>query len=663
MRRLALWLLILAPIFLALRLVYLYSVDQRFLDDWVWAQDLVKWKEGKYAELFHDICSVHLEHRPMVPRALGFLITLALGGNTQGQNVLCFLWVTITFAALCFLWMRHGGLTLREGWLPLFLASALFYSPMQWQAFLWPICHETPMPVMFLLLSLLTAFTPWRWWLRSLVGTICAILAMLSFASGFLMWVLPLPVFLLCGSFAGTREKVRFVLLWGAVLFVTMLLYFQVDIKRQDSLTLEKTILSLPGSYRLTYDLHNEVSPQYAYGHGEENTMTGEVSYFVKHPELAAEFVATFCGAFLTRGLSADLKIAAQIAGWILITGWAWAAAYFWRNRHDFSLRRSLLPMLCLGAYTPLTGLMVAVGRAYAGGTGSALNGRYTIHQSAMLIALVGAGFFIIRHFRSKNPAPSRALFQPGPGLVFGVLAGIVGVGWVHGASMMWEWNGARWRGAAAQYLSQVFSRGNVFVSFIAGNHLIAKSNAADLDHYGLLRRGLAHDRKLSQFTIASKSPELIDDQGEFQRFYKNQAGEWRVQGYARLPGINRPADAVLLAYKNSEGAWIMFGFTQSWGPPFYLSRNLSKDEYAIIPGRDPWPQHMMCPFFPEIYLEEEPPASATITAWALDMKLKLLHRIPHRRDVMDDKGKRVTRSDGPDGSLLSELAKDDIDP
>lgn len=648
---------------MGLRLVYLYSVDQRFLDDWVWAQDLIKWKEGKYAELFHDVCSVHLEHRPMVPRALALLVTLALKGNVQGQNVLCFLWVAMSFASLASLWMRRGGMTLREGWLPLLMACALFYSPMQWQAFLWPICHETPMPVMFFLLSLLTAFTSWRWWVRSLLCCACAILAMLSFASGFLMWVLPLPVFLLAGTFDSPRQKIHFMMLWVAVLFVTMLLYFQVGIQKPESITLEKTIVALPGGYRLTYDLHNEVPPQYAYGHGEENTMSGEFSYFLKNPLLDAEFVATFCGAFLARGLSADLKISAQTLGWLLMAGWSVTAVYFWRHRRDTSLRSSLLPMLCFGAYTPLTGLMVAVGRSYAGGTGSALNGRYTIHQSALIIALVGAVFFISRH-RRQHAGNVTALYGPPASIWFyGALAGLIGVGWVHGASMMWEWNAARWRGAAAQYLSQVFARNNPFVSFIAGNHLIAKRDSADLNHYGLLRRGLAQDRRLSQFAIAGKSPELDADQGEFQRLYKNEAGEWRVHGFARLPGINRPADAVLLSYKAADGSWIMFGFTQSWGVPYYISRSLTKDVYAIIPGRDPWPQRVMCPFDPEIYIEEEPPAGAMITAWALDMKIGILHRIPHRRDTLDEKGKHITLTDGMEGSSLLELKRDDVDP
>src|SRR5580704_8520071 len=94
-----LWLLVLAPLLMGMRLVYLYSVDQRFLDDWVWASDLVKWKQGHYGELFHDLCSVHLEHRPIVPRTLALIVTLLMQGNVQGQNVLSFLWVTIAFAA------------------------------------------------------------------------------------------------------------------------------------------------------------------------------------------------------------------------------------------------------------------------------------------------------------------------------------------------------------------------------------------------------------------------------------------------------------------------------------------------------------------------------------------------------------------------------------
>ena len=101
----------------------------------------------------------------------------------------------------------HKGIGIREAWLPLLLASAVMFTPVQWQNLLWPICCETFMPAMFLLFSLLVAFKPWPWWARGLVGGLLASCGMLSFASGVLLWVLPLAVYLVTFILTFSSER------------------------------------------------------------------------------------------------------------------------------------------------------------------------------------------------------------------------------------------------------------------------------------------------------------------------------------------------------------------------------------------------------------------------------------------------------------------------
>ena len=127
----ALWLLVLLPLLGSLLLVRKNSVDQRFLDDWAWAKDVVKFKTGTPeggTSLMHDLFSVHLEHRPTVPRILTMLVTVAAKGDVQPQLALTFLFVCVSFASLCWLWLRGGRSTVRDAWLPLFLASAIMFS-------------------------------------------------------------------------------------------------------------------------------------------------------------------------------------------------------------------------------------------------------------------------------------------------------------------------------------------------------------------------------------------------------------------------------------------------------------------------------------------------------------------------------------------------------
>jgi hypothetical protein len=656
--RLGLWALVLVPIVGCIALTVTHAVNQRFLDDWVWAQDLIKWKTGQ--PILHDLFEVHLEHRPAVARALTLFSTALAGGDVQAQNVLTLVWLMTAFGSVCLLWTRFGGLTIRQAWLPLAPAAAVLFSPIQWQTLLWPICHGTAMPLFFLALSLVAAFARWPWGVRCALGTLCGVLGMLSFASGFLVWVLPLPVFLFCGRFKNHMQRFAFVVAWCAVFAVALALYLQVKIQPHSAVIGEKVLLSL-GSHDVTYDLRNEVPPQFAYGVGEENTMDHGFSFLKDNLPLCIQFMATFTGAFLTHGWSADYKTTAGTVGWILIALLLAATVYFWRHRKDEALRRALLPMLCLGAYTPLTGFMVATGRAFAGGTGTALNGRYTVHQTALIVALIGAAVFIGRHWL-RNRAP---LQMQGGGFVrlagwicAGLLGGVVGLGWLHGASMMREWQAGRFRGRAAQYLSQVFNKYNHFVGFVAGNQTIAVEGAKALNDLGLLKGGLATSRKLSQFRMAGTKT-LDESHGSFIRLGKIADGSWIVQGYTFLPGSLRPADAILLAYQNAEGEWIMFGMTQAYGVPYFLSRSMGKDMYAIIPGRDPWPSSMMCPWDREVYIHEEPPPGAKITAWAYDANFRQIHRVCHFHDeIIKDKHQDLPDDDG--GSTLEELSREE---
>src|SRR6478672_8194840 len=153
----ALWLLVLLPVAGSMVLVRKHAVDQRFLDDWAWAKDVVKYKTGTPeggTTLMHDLFSVHLEHRPAVPRILTMLVTVAAHGDVQPQLVLTFLFVSVSFTALCWLWLRGGLTTIRDAFLPLLLASVIMFSPVQWQMLLWPVCVGTVMPMFFLMLSL-----------------------------------------------------------------------------------------------------------------------------------------------------------------------------------------------------------------------------------------------------------------------------------------------------------------------------------------------------------------------------------------------------------------------------------------------------------------------------------------------------------------------------
>lgn len=635
---LVLWLIVLVPLLGCGRLMRKYCVDQRFLDDWVWAIDLAKFSEGELT--VHDIFSVHLEHRPALPRALALGVTLLAKGDVRAQNGLTFLWMASAFGALCWLWMRRARLGIREVWMPLLLAGGVMLTPVQWENLLWPVCCETMMPFLFLLLALCCAFTAGPWWTRCLVGGGCAILGMLSFASGVLLWFLPLPVFIFCGAFVSARQRWRFAALWAAVFAVTMLIYLQVQIVRHDQVTtVQKHLVSLPGNLDLVYDLHNEVPPQYAYHHGAEDTMGGSMAYFIGHPSEALQFVAIFSGALSVRGWAANTLTAALIVGFVYLAGLTLLAWSCWWFRREKDLLANLLPMVCLAAYTPATGLLVAVGRLYAGHLYAALNTRYHVHQTQIVIGLVGGAFFLARHFFQGRPS---AAWRTATIAAGGALAGIIGVGWFFGTGMMQAWQCARLRNQAAQYVSQIIPGYNYYVAWIAGSHPIAQSITGDLAKAGLLQLPPLKSRQFSEFgrKIRINEHPLDSRHAVISRLQRVASGKWEVEGYASLPVSNRLADGVLLAWRVPGGEWTIWGFTQPNGLPSFLAQSMGKDMWGIVPGHDFWPARAMCQLEDEVAVVAQPPPGAQLSAWVMDMQKRQILRITRDKSgTVDEDG------------------------
>ena len=581
--------LVLAPVVGGGLLVWHFSIDQRFLDDWVWAMDLLKVAKGTFT--LHDLFAVHLEHRPALAKGLALGVTWLAKGNVAAQCALGFVWYVGSFFFLVRLCLVQGGARLREAWVLLLLCGAILFTPVQWQDMLWPICCETVMPMFFLLLACLWATGSGSWWVKGLVLAACGAAAMLSFASGMLVWLLPIPVALWCGNLESNRERGMFLGVLAVILGAFLAWYF--------------------------YDFHNEVPPQYAYGHGAENTMKGEVAEFMQNPWVDAQFVATFCGALFVRGWAMDTKTAAMTAGWALLAALLAAVVYLLWHWRDRALRARVMPLLCLAFYTPMTGSMVAVGRVYAGGPGVALNTRYHVHQIQLLLGLLGAAFFIFRHIGPRLAEPARRGWAAVGWVCLGMVGGVIGVGWVYGSSMMAQWQWARARDAAAQRLCLVFPAFNKYVAHVSGKFSDTVNITRELDARGLIHPRPIVDRRLSNFRINS-SP-LKRGHGQFERLYKTPEQGWRAEGFTSLPRSFRPPDAILFVYRMpDQKEWTIFGFTQVVGVPSFLGDSMAKDLWAIRTG-DPWPDSVISGWDHDVAMAEEPPAGALVTAWALD--------------------------------------------
>lgn len=590
------WLLILVPLILCAVLMRKHTADQRFLDDWLWAQDLVKFGRGELH--LSDLFEVHMEHRPALARAMAMLSTYAAKGNVRAQNLVTFVLLLGAYAGIVRVFLRKADWKLQQIALPMILVGALMFSPVQWQTLLWPCCCGTVTPLFFLSVSMCFAVSDLPWWGRCLGGILSAALATIGFASGMSVWVLPLPVMLFCGRWENMKQRLVFTGVWLVALAAVLVPYF--------------------------HHFVNAVPRQYAYGHGEENTFEGALPFFLGHPLLDLHFVASFCGALLVRGLATTTQIAATTVGTFLLLGFTGATVYLFRHWKDETLRSRLLPLLCIGSYSIAAAAMVAMGRIYAGGVGTGLNMRYTAHQTLLPAMLVLAFVVIARHRREKSAVAGTAFSGVSGLLAGGMLVGFLVPGWIYGSTMMEEWQNSRYRDTGAQTMSQLFNWSRS-VAIVGGNFDITKDTTDALDKLGLLHPRPLRDTKLSN--IPEGTAWLDDRHGEFSTFRKED-GEWMTRGFSLLRGSWRPADGILFAYKVEGGEWTIFGMTQPRGIPHFLSVSMGKDVQYIIHGRAPWPGNILSNWGEKVDIISEPPQGARISAWALDAHRMLIYPV-----------------------------------
>ncbi len=622
--RILLWMLVLLPIIASAVITMRRAVDQRFLDDWELVKYLVNFKEGTLH--WRDLFAVYIEHRPAVSRLLSVALILLGGGDMRGQNLLTLLLLLIAFIVIARVWIKQGGASIRAAWFPLLICGVVLFTPVQWQTLLWADCFYSVIPPVLLVISIWVAFQSWPWWVRCALGTFLAVVGTLSFASGILLWMLPLPAMLVCGPFRNRAQRIKFTALWLSFMAVVFVLYLNVRVQGRDAITVEKPLLSLPAGRVLTYDLRNEVQSQFAYHQENENTTATHTPYFFEHPEEALDFVRAFCGVLLVRGCGTETKTAAIWAGTFVLAGFAMLIFFCWRYRKEPLLFRLLLALACLGAYTPVTGVLVAVGRLWAGHVYSALNVRYHAHHPQIIIALVGAAFFILRQRTSERASSGAARDGAFCWCTGGLLSGFLITGWLYGISMMDAWRSARLRNAAAQMVCLIFPEKDHFTAGISGSSRLTLESVNALARNGLLKTPLMRDTRLFH-SLKLHRHVLGPDHAFLNRLWKDSEG-WHCQGHASLPASFRPADGILFAYRLPGGEWTVWGFTQGDGLPHYLPLAMTKDVWGIVGKSRFWPSELMCNWEESPAIIADPPAGAEISWWAIEMDTRKIFRI-----------------------------------
>jgi hypothetical protein len=564
-------------------LIRCHQVNIPFLDDWMFADQMEKARNGKLT--IHEFWKAQMEHRITFVRAIVWLRDQVWPGDIRPQYWISWLFLAGTGVNIALLMRRTFG-AFREWWLPMFLCSLILFTPLLFQVVLWGMMFQVACLAFFLTTAMLAVLSENRpAWLRFGVALISAVCASLSFATGLQIWLLLVPLILWSAPFASQRQRWNFLLVWLGVFALFVALYF--------------------------HNLKNEVDPAFSYGAGEEHTMRGHVGGFLSEPWKGVQFILAFLGGHLARGTSASTLDLARLLGGVSLAAYLGFAIVWARRFKDTALRDRWLSWLILGGYSIGAAVLTAMGRAWSTADGdSAIQARYIIHSIPLTIALIALGRLAGGEWEARRPQCAGRVFT-GSAIAGTVLLMLFLNGWIHGAQIMRTWESSRLRGAASTLFFNVLE--------VEGNITPNRPRAAQMNALGLLKPPMLKDLRLENFAISGSK--LGRSTGCLQRLITSD-NKLLAHGFAFLPGRGRVADAILFAYRDERESWTIFHVTQVRQMPIYLDAALDRDlRFTHVPDYSKRLAESLATFTGTFDSGKLPPGRREIRAFALDYK------------------------------------------
>lgn len=596
------WLLILLPALLTARLIHSYAVNIPFLDDFMFTPMYEKARGMLGGFTLHDFFIVQMEHRLAWPRLMIVVLDHFFPGNFAAQCWLTYGLLVLTLVNICLL-LNRTGKQFSRWWFLLALASAMIFSPVHYMVILWPMMFQVASPTFGLTLAL-AAVGSRRLpvWLKFIIAILGAMIATLSIASGILIWILLIPMILWGKGLPEGKPRWLFLAAWLLSFAVTAALYF--------------------------HDLKNETDPQFAYQAGmQEVTATKGVTSLLGDPGRAINFVLEFVGGSLCRGTTGSMRLIAKSLGALLLGALFIATIVWWRRfRKSDTSEPDLIPWISLALYSPGTGALVAVGRAWATTSGdNSLQARYTIHAVPLSLGIMILTWILVGHFRQHFPSRQIALNQFIKTATAVFITTLV-INWSHGRFMMETWSSSRLRAAANTQFFKLNDMNNSFLVNRATELCSNKVYAKRLDDIGLLNPPMVTSDRLDQFKLRSRTLSSNTANLEQMRLLKDSSTgrQWILaEGEGGLGGRKRVADAIVFAKRDPDvpqDPWTIFHIGQITQLPLGLSSSLGRDmRFLFLPAQEL--SQVLTKFGLEIPLGALPKNDKTyvVTAYAFD--------------------------------------------
>lgn len=527
-------------------LILRYGVDVPYSDQWSIAHFFEKSVRGTLT--LSDLYAQQNEYRQFFPH----LLFVALGRLTS-WDVRYEMFASLLLA--CFVaygvW-RLGARTftdpVQRGGLFL-LASLLNFSAIQYDNWLFGVQVVYFVPIACVAAGLLFAYSERVGTTVAVVACAClSAISTFSSANGLVAWLVLPPAILAARPEARAAAR-RWLTLWGAGLALCAAVYFK-DYRRVEW---------HPGT-----------------------------AGALEHPLEALAYFVAYLGGPLAAGRY-PLAVALTV-GACALTLYAFSCAYLFRHREDEALIRRSMPWLMLGAYSLVTGALVAVGRV-SFGVGHATTTRYAAFSLYLLVGLVYLLPCVVEDAARRGylttgrlallkrvGAATAALLVLAHVVIFVLVVR-------HGAA---DWRRKLLREKACLLFIEVMPEERCLTeSRFYSDMRVLRERAESLDRLGYLRPPLVRDRRMSALAAAGPCAD-----GHLQ-LLSAEGDSVIARGRARLPRRRgEPADAVVLAFGSKVEEQTAFALTEvgaaggrddpNWRTTFPANATLAGPEIAI---------------------------------------------------------------------------------
>ncbi|MBC8031648.1 MAG: hypothetical protein H7Z16_16305 [Pyrinomonadaceae bacterium] len=540
----------------------LYAVDTPLWDEWLIGGYLDKFSQGTLT--VHDLFEQQNEYRQFFPN----LIFVALGWLTE-WDVRSWMLTSCLLAGLVSLAVYHLGkwslseTPRRAAWC-WFLANLIIFSPVQYENWLQGQQLVYFLPIACFTTSLLVASAAnLRTGTRFSLCALASVVSSFSSANGMLCWILLLPVLAWSSSSAELWRKKWWIAAWLAGFVGTVTLYF--------------------------HDYHTPL-------HHDPLAL-----WHTNPAKIILYFLST-----LGRPLAPGRVIFAGSIGFVLLTLFGWCCLRIWKLRAiSTSEMRRLLAWLMLGAYSILTAVLITLGRLEHDSGRDLAPTRYTTYTLYLPVALV----YLIPMMLGKDSqsfrlftfrfSKARVLTSLCVALVvLHLFIYVLGIRQMSGFRVV-----ALYSKSCSMFVNVLDDK--CLTAQVYPNIDVLKRTINPAERLGFIRPGLIKSNRVQD--IASAQTPGPNNNGVFQSLVREDDGEYVASGWAKLPGRDGPADAVLLAYAVDEGPPIIFAIARVNSERDIVSALLRRGIY----GDSRWSKSFS--------LGSINPERAKITAWGFD--------------------------------------------